>query len=98
MNERVNICEPCDRRATRRERVGPTGRRKTWSILVDSCHRCGRHYPVNPDDLTAEQTSWVERWNTRMGETEETTPVINHDTSNFIQYDPNDTSGFNYNI
>ncbi len=63
---------PCDRRAYRREGVGPTGN-KEWMIRVDTCGGCGRHYPHQPNDLTLEQKSWVKRWNTKMGEKDEQT-------------------------
>ena len=63
-------CMPCDRRTFKREGVGPTGN-KAWMIRVDTCGKCGRHYPTQPNDLTLEQRSWVKRWNDRMGEQDE---------------------------
>ncbi len=49
---------------SRRERVGPTSRRRTWMILVDSCRRCNRIVrTAGVDHLTWEQYSWVRRWN-----------------------------------
>jgi hypothetical protein len=45
-----------------RKRVGPTSRKKTWMILVDTC-RCGQVKPI--EDLTPAQASWVQRWNLR---------------------------------
>jgi len=39
-------------------------------ILVDTCHKCGQHYPVKPRELTFEQQSWVKRWNNKMDEAE----------------------------
>jgi|GEM_PF-4566367 len=60
-------CMPCDRVTHRREGVGPTGRNKQWMIRVDTCGKCGRHYPVNREILTIAQNDWVKRWNTNMG-------------------------------
>ena len=48
-----------------RQRFGPTGRDKVWMILGDKCP-CGRLYPVDLEELTEEQKSWVRRWNARM--------------------------------
>ena len=55
-------CMPCNRRTQRREGVGPTGR-KEWMILVDTCYRCGRHYPIQSRKLTFQQENWINRWN-----------------------------------
>jgi hypothetical protein len=73
-------CFPCNKRATRREGVGPTGR-KGWMILVDTCHKCGRHYPFKPNELTLEQKSWVKRINKLAGQKPEPLPELPADTS-----------------
>jgi len=73
-------CMPCNKRATRREGVGPTGR-KQWMILVDTCHNCGRHYPFKPNELTIEQKSWVKRINELAGQKPEPLPPPEPDTS-----------------
>lgn len=54
--------EPC-RHAPRRMRVGPTGSRR-YSILADSCGRCGRILRTYTDVSWPEYT-WVRRWNAR---------------------------------
>jgi len=68
-------CMPCNKRATKREGVGPTGD-KEWMILVDTCYRCGRHYPIKSDELTHEQKSWVTRWNNRCSSKPEAVHVV----------------------
>ena len=73
-------CMPCNVRANRREGVGPTGK-KEWMILVDTCHRCGRHYPLHPHKLTLEQKSWVKRINKLAEQKPEPLPEPPADTS-----------------
>ena len=68
-------CMPCNVRATRREGVGPTGK-KQWMVLVDTCHRCGRHYAFRPNKLTLEQRSWLKRINTLAGKKDDTERTI----------------------
>jgi len=58
----------CDHPGRGRQRGGPTGRRKNWSLLVDSCLRCGNIRPVHKGGMTREQISWVRRWNRRCEE------------------------------
>lgn len=58
----------CHCRAKGRMSVGPTGRKKVWMILVDSCLTCGRNYPIHPEQMTHEQTEWIRRWNKRCDE------------------------------
>lgn len=53
-------------------------------ILVDSCYRCGRHYPIRPHELTLEQKSWVKRWNAKMAEKPEPVPYPPADTTGGI--------------
>lgn len=48
----------------RRERVGPTGRRKQWTVLVDCCTRCGMMTPVR-EGLQAGVEDWLHRSNRR---------------------------------
>lgn len=48
-----------------RERVGPTGSRFDWSILVNYCYRCGYQVAVYPERLTYHQKNWLERWDKR---------------------------------
>jgi len=57
---------------TKRCRVGPTSRKKSFMILVDSCHACGFLFPVTRDHdgnpyqfLTYQQARWIERSNRR---------------------------------
>lgn len=45
-------------RQYKRERIGPTGRRRRWMILVDRCV-CGRLLPVHT--MTWEQFTWLRR-------------------------------------
>jgi len=47
---------------TQRMRVGPTSRKRDWSVLVDQCIRCGRTVRC-VHDLTWRQYDWVRRWN-----------------------------------
>ena len=61
-------CYCCKRKASRREAVGPTGRKSDWMIQVDTCSGCGRHYPTDRSSLTPEQVSWVRRWNRKMND------------------------------
>lgn len=42
----------------KRQRTGPTSRRKRWMILVDRCS-CGKLRPVYP--VTWEQFTWLRR-------------------------------------
>jgi len=70
-------CLHCDRKARRREGVGPTGR-KDWMIMVDTCTKCGRHYPVKPREINLAQKSWIDRWNKRMNQKR-----VDHDSQPF---------------
>lgn len=45
-------------RQHKRERTGPTSRRRRWMILVDRCS-CGRLRPVHA--VTWEQFTWLRR-------------------------------------
>jgi len=59
--------ETCAHIFLRRERVGPTSRKKSWMVLVDTCYRCGRH-GRSAEDLTWPQYVWLRRWNSRVGQ------------------------------
>lgn len=55
----------CDIEVGNRSRTGPTGR-KEFMILVDSCSRCGKIFPVHPCDLNHYEWNWVLRYNRRI--------------------------------
>ena len=55
--------DPC-RHFLRRVRVGPTGGRKRFMLLVDSCAHCSR-IMRSAYDLSWREYDWVRRWNLR---------------------------------
>lgn len=48
----------------KRVRIGPTGRNKTWSVIADTCERCGIIQPIRRP-LTYQMKDWVRRTNRR---------------------------------
>lgn len=53
--------EPCQHVAMRC-RIGPTSRKRDWSIIVDECSRCGRVLRTI-QDLAWRQYDWLRRLN-----------------------------------
>jgi hypothetical protein len=53
--------EECRHRVIR-ESVGPTSRRRSFSIVVDSCRDCGRNLRT-VQDVSWRQYDWLRRFN-----------------------------------
>lgn len=50
------------RHSPRRQRSGPTSRRRSFMILVDSCGWCARILRTH-EPISWRQYDWVRRWN-----------------------------------
>ena len=56
------ICPWCGNALGSRRRIGPTGN-NDFIILVESCYRCERVYPVQTWKLGWKELRWIDRLN-----------------------------------